>query len=367
MSLSVSERNIKAKDYVLDLYKKIESKEEGFFSSHPLFHHANNLLEDLIAIKAQGFRGIVLTALVGKNLDPLYDFLEDFYACNPRSIFEKGIYIALRELSIPSGKSDPLNVAKNIQKIDTAWAKGKRPETAAMAVVNFLQLLEDNFANQHNYQFLAELFMFRLKEYADKVNAIEIEEVIVTNDLQQELATKLWQFISTAIEGGTTPQFVIGILLEALHLYDIAIKVEGTRESVSGTNTTSNKPGDLIIKRDGQISQIYEVTLKIVDEKRLHDSLDVLRQLDVLNIPITFLCRIPQDISSLDIKKLNRSNAFIKSPHLFNFVDIESFIYSIFSLLDATQLQYIFDCLQNFIDTFDRPPSTKEAWNKIFA
>lgn len=210
--------------------------------------------------------------------------------------------------------------------------------------------------------------MFRLKELAD-IHASSIVTAGITNtESQQELAITLWNFVSTAVEGGTIPQFFIGILLEAIYLYDERVIVEGTRESVSGTNTTSKKPGDLVLIRDGKPFSVLEVTLKKIDSKRLSDSYDVLNVLDHLNIPITFICRIPEDTQSLEgiSYNLNESSGFIKNPHNFNFIDMQSFICSQIALLDALQLNYLLSNLRDFINAYDRPINIRNIWNECF-
>ena len=73
-----------------------------------------SILKELIPIKAAGFRGIIITAIAGMHIDIKFRASENFYACNPRSIFEKGLHEVLQYYKIPCGKSDPLNVAKNI-------------------------------------------------------------------------------------------------------------------------------------------------------------------------------------------------------------------------------------------------------------
>ena len=91
MSVSIEERNIAAKNHVLDIYSLIKDLTIDDFTQNPLFSTADAILQNLIStqIKAKGFRGVVLTAIVGKYLNPNYDFLNDFYSCNPRSIFEQ--------------------------------------------------------------------------------------------------------------------------------------------------------------------------------------------------------------------------------------------------------------------------------------
>lgn len=370
MSANIEERNIAAKNHVLDIYSSICDLTLDDFSKHELFSIADEILQNLIniQIKAKGFRGVVLTAIIGRYLNSEYDFLNNFYSCNPRSIFEQGIFLALKELQIPCGKSDPLNVAKNTFVLDYNWADGKRPQKAAEAVVDYLKLLHENFNISDNYEYLVKLFMFRLKELSDHQANLAITPVTATGDTQQELAIKLWDFVSQAVEGGTIPQFFIGILLEAIYLHDKKVIVEGTRESVSGTNTTSKKPGDLVIIRDGKPFSVLEVTLKNIDSKRLSDSYDVLNELDHLDVPITFICRISEDTKSLkDITySLNSSCGFIKNPHYFNFIDMQSFVFSQIALLDVIQIDYLLTNLRDFINAYDRPINTKNIWNQCF-
>lgn len=372
MSITPKQRNINAKQYIKDLYAKISHLTNDDFSSHSLYADANKLLMAIIHvdITALGFRGLVLTAIVGKYLNSDYDFLNNFYGCKPRSIFEKGIFEALRELKIPCGKSDPLNVAKGISVLNDDWAKGRKPKKSGEAVVNYLRLLNDNFKDDNNYSFLVDFFMFRLKELGD-IHANSVVTIVANNkESQQELAIKLWSFISTAVEGGTVPQFFIGTLLEAIYLNDPTVVIEGTRESVSSTSTTSKKPGDLTVVKNDRVSHIYEVTLKIVDNKRLSDSYDVLVEQGHIDTPITFLCRISEDTQSLsDITySPKKVSAFAKEQsHTFNFVDIESFICSQINILDDEQIDYLLLELSEFISEYDRPLKTKEIWNGYFS
>ncbi len=375
-TISTEERNLEAKHYVHELYSSIRDLTIEDLSSHYLFDKADLILTNLVNTKilAKGFRGIVLTAIVGKHLNKNYDFLNRFYDCNPRSIFENGIFLALRELKIPCGKSDPLNVAKNTNVLNRDWAEGKRPQKAADAVVDYLQLLNANFNTADDYCFLVKFFMFRLKELSDIHSSTIVTAVSATDELQQELAIKLWNFVSNAVEGGTIPQFFIGTLLEAIYFYEPQTTIQGTKESVSGTNTTSKKPGDLIVIRDGVISNIIEVTLKVIDSKRLSDSYDVLNDLGCLEVPITFICNIPKDTAPLEntasLENItyspNSISGFIKHPHFFNFLDMENFICSTLALLNKEQINYLLTNLTEFISRYDRPLATKKIWNHYF-
>ncbi|OBU08915.1 hypothetical protein AYY16_06780 [Morganella psychrotolerans] len=126
--MKIKDRNEKAKQYILDQLELVASLTESDFKDLKNYHKLKVIARDLIYVKAMGFRGVVATALTGKFLDKDYDYLNDFYHCNPRSIFENGIFYAFQIMKIPCGKSDPLNVAKNNSILDENWAKGKRPQ-----------------------------------------------------------------------------------------------------------------------------------------------------------------------------------------------------------------------------------------------
>jgi hypothetical protein len=70
--------------------------------------------------------------------------------------------LALEENRIPCGKSDPLNVAKNVSQIDENWAKGKRPEIVATSVVKLLQILHGKKPNSKAYQDIVDYFFIEL-------------------------------------------------------------------------------------------------------------------------------------------------------------------------------------------------------------
>jgi len=137
----VEERNNSGKYYVNTRLGVAKTKSLEDFPEFTSSTEIYKLLSELIEVNAKGFRGVVVTALTGLHLDDGYDPLNNFYGCNPRSIFESGIWYALQENGIPCGKSDPLNVAKNANQLNEDWARGRRPQSAAMAVVNTLELL----------------------------------------------------------------------------------------------------------------------------------------------------------------------------------------------------------------------------------
>lgn len=358
--MSVSERNEDAKYYVNAKLLRAEALQESDF--HDLLigtPEVSNLLTNLIEIHAKGFRGVVLTTLVGIHINPEYDPLNDFYGCNPRAIFEEGIWYALTEKGIPCGKSDPLNVAKNISQLNEAWAKGKRPEAAALAAVHFLRIVMESKGKQRAT--LIDYFFFRLLRYTQQLN----QQVVVTTSMDGEstrqIAGKLATFCVEYPEAGNVPQFVIAKLLASLYA-DSAITVHGGDESVFGTNTTSKKPADIWTSQSGETLNLYEVTVKKINLKRLDDCMDTLRGLGSLGKPVTFICRIPEDT----IELAPDGNTRQYKGKTFDFIDIREFIFVISTLLTPAQMLNFLEELQAFVTDINISTKTKQGWNSIF-
>ena len=236
-NMQVSERNEKVKYFVDARISYAKERSEESFQTLDNYKSITNILNDLIYVKANGFRGVVLTAIAGMQFNKEFNPLTNFYGCNPRAIFEQGIWYALSENNIPCGKSDPLNVAKNINELNESWASGKRPQKAAKAAVDFLRLLV-NEKNPENKLELINYFFFKLVEYAksiEKIAVTSLEDKTISN---QKIAYKLNKLVVEYPESGTIPQLVIGKLVRALFEHS-SISVEGDDESVFGTNTTS--------------------------------------------------------------------------------------------------------------------------------
>ena len=358
--MSKSDRNDKARLYVTNKLDEAESYTEDTFKTITNYEVLSSTLTNLIDVKQMGFRGVVATALTGFHIDPDYDYLNDFYSCNPRSIFEQGIFFAY-ENRIPCGKSDPLNVAKNQYVLDESWAEGKRPQKAAQAAVDFLRLfsLEKTPSSQ---EMLINFYFYRLKIYAEKVNAISISIPNNGEFSQQEIGHRLATFTYKYPESGTIPQYVFSLLLKALY-EDSSLTVEGGDESVFGTNTTSKKPADIWIEENGVPINLFEVTVKKVDIKRLDDSLQALNSINLTDKNINFVCRLPEDISSLTGAD---AGTYLHKGKKFNFVDLYGYILTVISLLKMEQIKAILNELGDFMKQVNRPITTKDGWNSIF-
>lgn len=175
------------------------------------------------------------------------------------------------------------------------------------------------------------------------------------------LAGKLIAFAVGFPESGTIPQLLIAKLLSAIFASS-STNVEGGDESVFGTNTTSKKPADIWLSVGGKPTNLFEVTVKKIDSKRLDDCLDSLRAMRLLDNPVTFVCRFPSDI-----KELNVSDGSCRyKGKQFEFVDIGVFTASLSSLLVPEELVRIVDEMREFISHVNISLRTKTGWNEIF-
>lgn len=357
--MNASERNFQGKLFVLEALRVAKTKSLEDFIEIEREKNIRDVVSDLIEAKAKGFRGIVITALTGMHLDETYNPLTDFYKCSPRSIFEGGIWYALQENNIPCGKSDPLNVAKNAGTLNEDWAKGKRPESAAIAVVVFLKII---LKSNKDYRIkLVEYFFFRLFKYAEKIKSFKVSDDVSSSSSRQLLCDKLVRFTLNFPEAGHFPQLLIYQLLREV-FKNSSYKIEGGGESVFGTNTTSKKPADIWMENNGTISNLYEVTVKEVNLKRLDDVIDALNSTGFYNLPITFICRIPEDVQNLPIEKYN----YVYKGRNFDFVDYEFFCKSMCALLTDEALNSVFDVFKASVESIQISIKTKTGWNEIF-
>jgi hypothetical protein len=365
--LTAKERNSVIIQYFTNIITKAKTTTEEDYRGLKNYEKAKDILDDLIPHKYDGFRGIVMTAIGGMHIDSAYNPLEDFYACNPRPIFEQGIYYVLEEFNIPTTKSPPLNVAKTVIKLDNNWAMGKKVNTqiAAFSAIKYIKLLLANKANQDIYQLLINFFFFRLEQHANSVRSIVITPVAATTESKIILANKLIQFTLDYPEGGTVPQMVVGKLIR----YTVTKEnkyVKGEAESVFGTNTTSKKPADIWIEDNQEnILNLYEITVKKIDYKRLDDSVHAIIQLPYIGKDINFICRLPIDIEPLALTPYKETIYY--KEQWFNFIDISCFIISCITLLTDNEIIEYFSEMQEFINEVNRKEKTKHGWNSIFS
>lgn len=356
---NVAERNYLGQYYVNTRLGVAKTKKEEDFPEFDSDSNVCKLMTDLIEVHAKGFRGIVVTALTGIHLDGSYDPLNNFYGCNPRSIFESGIWYALQENGIPCGKSDPLNVAKNSNQLNENWAQGKRPQAAAMAVVHFLRLVIG--AKQYNRARLIDYFFFRLWSYSQRVVGYQLSEINASDHSNQIIGSKVADFTLRYPESGYLPQYLVSQLLSGLFRVS-PVEVVGGDESVFGTNTTSKKPADIWLEVEGVQTNLYEVTVKPVSKKRLDDSLDALQSTGHINNPVTFICRLDSDVQSLDLV----DGSFEYKGKRFDFIDYRHFCLSLFALLNEEECSTVLKNVAFFVRDKNISMRTKAGWNEFF-
>lgn len=359
MSIAV-ERNLTAQRYV---EKKLE-----YYLSHPVTLRdedttVQSLVVSFVKIKQMGFRGIVLTAIVGRYLDNSYDPVANFYDCNPRSIFEKGIKLALDSYKIPCGKSDPLNVAKNATVIDENWARGKRPENAALAVVKFLSHLNKFHPNSDEFEHLVAIFFTVLLELKREIESLEV----AMPDLSESsllLAETFALFACTVPEGGKVPQFFFGSMLEELRKSQGSrVKVFGVDESVYSTNTTAKKPGDIWEQAEEEISAVYEVTVKVIDKNRLEDCYQNLCALGLQDKAVKFVCNVPDNIRQLTFEGTN--NVLVYKNIVFEFLSLYHWLLDTYINLPPENKSSFAKKIFKFMNKYSRAVETKNRWNQV--
>ena len=356
----VQERNNEGRYYVNTRLAVAKTKNENDFPDFTESNPVYDLLTNLIEVNAKGFRGVVVTALTGMHLNPDYNPLENFYACNPRSIFEGGIWNALQENDIPCGKSDPLNVAKNVDLLNEDWARGRRPQSAALAAVEFLRIVVDATEPKKRAR-LIDYFFYRLWRFADSVNSYHIAEVTTSSSSKQYMGNTVIDFCLAYPESGTLPQLLVAELLSTVY-QESEVNVIGGDESVFGTNTTSKKPADIWLELRGEEINLYEVTVKVIPKKRLDDSIDALQSTGHIEQPVTFICRIPEDVSELEVT----GGRYIYKGKEFDFVDFKAFCSSMIALLKDEDFSLLLERMSHSVKDKHISLKTKQGWNEHF-
>lgn len=277
----------KAKSKLLFLYPLPFTKEE---------------VETLFLSHIWGHREITLTIILARLLDPKFKASVNFYSCNPRSIYEGPIRTLLRKNGIPHKKSGPLNVAKNSQKINKDWAQNKRGDGMAMVVAELVKKIE--VVDKNTLKEFALAYVQRYLQEAKKVAKLKfkiqkIEDPLFLFNLSAGL-------ISKVPDGGSMPQFIIGTLIYNFNKdHDNKIITTGQEDSVSATNTTSKKPGDVIEDFADSRKRIYEITVKKFSADRMVESHEAIKAFDKDNkiSEVFVICRendVPEEIRNSD-------------------------------------------------------------------
>jgi hypothetical protein len=319
-------------------------------------------VESLFQTSIWGHREIVLTILMARLLNSKFKASEDFYACNPRSIFEHPIRKALREYGIPHRKSGPLNVAKNSKKINKDWATDKHGGEIAMNVVKIVKKMES--VSEKDLQKFATAFVARYRHEAKRVKEMRVKLPVQENPVY--LSKLGIDLINSVPDGGATPQIIIGLLMEATVKDRKAnVQISGHRDSVSTTNTTSKKPGDIIEKINGDAQIIYEVTTKIFSDDRMIESHESVMDYNKSLKDVVVICR-PQDIpESLTTKTTSYVMATTQFRELaYYFINIYDYIQSSILLLTPAGRKSFYEELIEYVNDTNTSEKVKRYFKQ---
>ena len=242
-------------------------------------------VDEVFNTPVRGLREILLVITLARLLDPKYRASVNFYACNPRALFEGPIRTALENRKIPHGKSGPLNVAKAAEGINDQWSSRRRPREAARAVVSLVEHIES--VTPSDLRDFAVVVHGRFLDEARRVEGLAIEtEPMADVGFLFNLCLHL---VVGAPDSGNTLQRLVGLLLTSYHdSLQTGILVAGAEDRASVTTTTSKKLGDLAeTQLDGTVIRAYEVTTKPFNAARVAEAYDAVRDFDAMSHVLT--------------------------------------------------------------------------------
>ena len=312
----------------------------------------------LCSAKVQGYREVLLTAVVawldGVHFNPCDG---DFYECKPRAVFEKGIRPALVTLGLKSRKSGPLNVAKAQRKLDESWAASRDDPATAMLVVVLLRWIVASPSER------ARIVLFALlAELIDEAGELKSLSIAApTSASATETCRQLVGLIARAPNAGNTAQLIVHAALKILHEHSGAQIDEIGR--ASETNLTSKKPADVSVAVPwSRRIHLYEITTKMIDENRIRDSDEsVLQHGDGANC-VTWLCIIPDNISTL---KLVAPVITTASGVRHEFVDLRQWLATVIELLGEDRRNRYLGLITQHINNPQTDGIVKTAWREI--
>lgn len=328
-------------------------------TEHPQFRPPFSVddVELLFTTSIWGHRELVLTILLTRLIYPEYKATEDLYAHNPRSVYEKPIRKAFREFGIPHKKSGPLNVAKNIKRLNIDWATGKHGEKVALAAVKIVEKIEAASAGE--LERFAAAYISRYKLEATRIKDMKV--ILPPQENPIYIASLCTDLINNVPDGGATAQFIIGLLMEvSKQARGSSVVVSGYMDSVSATNTTSKKPGDVIETTENGKEIVYEITTKPFTDDRLiesHESVRAYRD----DIPdVIVICR-PSDIpSALEISPTAFLMASTQYKELsYYFVNIYDYIQSSILLVTTNARRTFYQDLITYVNDINRAEKVK--------
>jgi len=327
-------------------------------------------LDLVLNSEKRSFREIVFTINLARILDLSFKATEDLYACNPRAVYEQGIKPVLDSFGVPCTQSGPLNVTKATKAITDQWAAMKSPKEVGLATYHLAKYIDS--ADRSGLEVLASQIGKMLM-----LDAVHISSLIIKSDPLSDsyaLSKISEEFIVEALDGGNTPQRVIGILLE-LHKEMVSGDsiVHGAKDSASTTNLTSKKVGDLsVTKKSGSVISIYEVTLKEFSDQRIVEcSQSLIGNLGSeagSKSEVIVLCReqdVPNSATIVKSNSLILGRLVDKFGIRYNFIDIFEWISIRILELDLEHRNEYFKRIESYVNQVKTPVKVKGKWAEI--
>lgn len=328
---------------------------------------ANSDLDKVFASKTRSFREVLAIVVFAMLLEPDYDPTINFYSCHPRPLFEKYIRPVLKDRGVPHGQSGALNIAKAAKGLTQEWATQRRPFEDAQALLRVVDLTLDMSED--------ELRTLAL-ELGKRFDALALSRALTINELtpvdsSHRLSTVARELIDRYPLGGATPQLLVGVALEAEFRLIADAEIEGARDSVSTTNRTSGKPGDIVVTLAGETIRLYEITVKTFSDQRIDECVHSLVELFQNGLPadmvVIVLCR-PQDV----LERARRApgsmhlGELIEGGILFEFIDIYSWLGGKLAELPLDGRRYFFSEVQKYLNNPNIPNDVRLYWASAF-
>jgi hypothetical protein len=322
-------------------------------------------VEALFTTPIWGHRELVLTVLLTRLVYPDYKATDDLYKHHPRSVYEKPVRLAFREHGIPHKKSGPLNVAKNIRKLNMDWATDKNDERVAVSAVKIVEKIEQ--VSKSELESFAAAYISRYKQEATRIKDMEVKLAPQENPIFiAELCNDL---INNVPDGGATAQFIVGSLMEMSNAArQSEVAVNGHLDSVSATNTTSKKPGDVIEALSDKTELVYEITTKAFNDDRLmesHEAVSVYSE-DIADVFV--ICRpadVPDALETTPTAYLMASTQYQQLSYYF--VNIYQYIQSELLFVPTDARKDFYETLVAYVNDTNRAEKVKiyfSDWHK---
>jgi hypothetical protein len=350
--------------------KSCESFRRAFFEVRALDElslEAKSDLDIIFASTTLGFRELLATVVFAKLLYDDYDPRTLLYGCKPRALYERYMRPVFRERGVPCGQSGPLNIAKGTERLNQQWAAGRRPAAHAQAMLRLVELV---------WKMAEKQVLAFARELGARFDALALDVKLTQANLcpidsAAELSRVTHELINRFPLGGAIPQIVAGLAIEAEFLQISGAHVDGARDSVSTTNLTSGKAGDITVEINGELVRIYEVTVKPFTEQRVDECAQSIHSFfgndHQAEVVVTVLCR-PQDVpvSASPLHGSVHMGELIYGKIVFEFLNLYEWLAAKLVETPLRGRRYFFEQVQSCLNQPKIPTEIRQYWSNAF-